>query len=102
MARTTHGRKDPPQRREADRQPTQTLGWIACATLAASLSYVFIRTLATPREDVDPLFFGLQSLASLFFLIYSVRLGNRVFVTANVIALLNAAGTLAVQLLRQA
>ncbi len=91
---------DTPQRRESDRLPTQAIGWIACLALAASLTYMFVRTLASPRDEVDALFFSLQVMASFFFLIYSVRLGNRVFITANVIALLNAAGTLAVQLLR--
>jgi hypothetical protein len=90
-----------PQRRDADQPPMQILGWIACLALAASLTYMFVRTLASPRESVDPLFFGLQSTASLFFLIYSIRLRNRVFITANAIALANALGTLAVQMLRQ-
>ena len=42
------------------------------------------------------LFFALQSLASLLFLVYSLKLRNPVFVAANCVALANAAGTLVV------
>lgn len=70
------------------------VGWVACFALAASLTYTFIRTLLDHAHEVDPLFFGLQTGASLLFLVYSLKLRNRVFIVANLVAVLNAAGTL--------
>ena len=86
----------PPKRRASDRRSVQVLGWVACLVLAGSLTYTFVRALAEGPEGVDPLFFALQSLASLLFLAYSLKLRNRVFVAANSVAVLNAAGTLLV------
>lgn len=86
----------PPQRRAADRKSVQVIGWIACLALAGSLTYTFIRALTQGPDQVDPLFFGMQTLASLLFLVYSVRLKNRIFVAANAVALVNAVGTLVV------
>lgn len=84
----------PPQRRASDRKWVQIVGWVACFALAGSLTYTFVRALAEGAGEVDPLFFGMQTLASLLFLIYSLRLKNRVFVAANSVALANAVGTL--------
>lgn len=84
----------PPKRRASDRKSVQVLGWIACLALAGSLTYTFVRAITEGPEDVDPLFFGMQTLASLLFLIYSLRLKNRIFVAANAVALFNAVGTL--------
>lgn len=84
----------PPQRRVSDRKSVKVVGWIACAALAVSLTYTFVRALLEGPAEVDPLFFALQTVASLLFLVYSVRLGNRIFVAANAVALFNAAGTL--------
>jgi lipid-A-disaccharide synthase-like uncharacterized protein len=78
----------------------QVLGWVACLVLAGSLTYTFVRALSEGPEGVDPLFFALQSLASLLFLAYSLKLKNRVFVAANSVAVLNAAGTLLVAVAR--
>lgn len=86
----------PPKRRAGDRPAVRAIGIVACIALAASLGYTFVHALVEGADDVDPLFFGLQSLASLLFLLYSIRLKNRVFVVANAVALLNAAGTLLV------
>ncbi|MEW5927009.1 MAG: hypothetical protein AB1941_05980 [Gemmatimonadota bacterium] len=86
----------PPQRRASDRKSVQVIGWIACLALAGSLTYTFVRALTEGPDQVDPLFFGMQTLASLLFLVYSVRLKNRIFVAANAVALVNAAGTLVV------
>lgn len=86
----------PPKRRASDRRSVQVLGWIACLALAGSLTYTFVRALVDGPGQVDPFFFAMQTLASLLFLVYSVRLRNRVFVAANTVALLNAVGTLAV------
>ena len=85
-----------PSRRASDRMGVKVVGWIACLSLAASLTYTFVKALTDGPEQVDPLFFALQSLASLLFLVYSLRLKNPVFVAANGIALANAAGTLVV------
>lgn len=76
------------------------LGWGGCAALAAALTYAFADALAEASRPLDPWFFGLQTAASLLFLVYSVRLRNGVFIAANAVALLNAAGTLALALLR--
>jgi lipid-A-disaccharide synthase-like uncharacterized protein len=74
----------------------KVVGWVACLALAASLTYTFVRALTKGPDQVDPLFFACQTLASLLFLVYSLRLRNPVFVAANSVALLNAAGTLVV------
>jgi lipid-A-disaccharide synthase-like uncharacterized protein len=89
----------PPRRRAADRPAVRAIGIVACLALAASLGYTFVHALVEGTDDVDPLFFGLQSMASLLFLLYSIRLKNRIFVVANAVALANAAGTLALVLL---
>lgn len=86
----------PPQRRTSDRKSVQVIGWIACLALAGSLTYTFVRALVDGPDQVDPLFFAMQTLASLLFLVYSVRLKNRIFVAANAVALVNAVGTLLV------
>ncbi len=86
----------PPQRRASDRKSVQVIGWIACLALAGSLTYTFVRALVDGPGQVDPLFFAMQTLASLLFLVYSVRLKNRIFVAANTVALVNAVGTLLV------
>lgn len=86
----------PPQRRASDRKSVQVIGWIACLALAGSLTYTFVRALVDGPDQVDPLFFAMQTLASLLFLVYSVRLKNRIFVAANTVALVNAVGTLLV------
>jgi len=83
----------PPKRRASDRKPVKVLGWAACLALAASLTYVFVRSLAEGADDVDPLFFGMQTVASSLFLVYSIKLRNGVFIAANAIALVNAVGT---------
>jgi lipid-A-disaccharide synthase-like uncharacterized protein len=92
-------RKVPPQRRASDRKPVKLIGWIACLALAGSLTYTFVRALVDGAENVDPLFFGMQTMASLLFLIYSIKLRNGVFIAANSIALINAVGTLVVGLM---
>ncbi|CAN5784206.1 hypothetical protein BH23GEM5_BH23GEM5_24000 [soil metagenome] len=86
----------PPQRRASDKKSIQIVGWIACLTLAGSLTYTFVRSLVNGPEDIDPLFFALQTLASFLFLVYSVKLRNRIFVAANAVAMFNAIGTLVV------
>ncbi|MET0400218.1 MAG: hypothetical protein ABW277_25740 [Longimicrobiaceae bacterium] len=86
----------PPKRRTSDQKSVQVIGWIACLALAGSLTYTFVRALVDGPAGVDPLFFAMQTLASLLFLVYSVRLGNRIFVAANTVALVNAVGTLVV------
>ncbi|HEY0036543.1 MAG TPA: hypothetical protein VGB66_07635 [Longimicrobium sp.] len=87
-----------PNRREADRKWVQVVGWIGCVTLAGSLTYTFVKALTQGAQGIDPLFFGMQTIASLFFLVYSLRTRNRIFVAANCVALLNAVGTLVVAL----
>ena len=84
----------PPKRRTADRKSVKILGWVACLVLSGSLIYVFVRSLIDGPADVDPVFLALQTLASALFLAYSLRLKNRVFVTANGVAILSAVGTL--------
>jgi lipid-A-disaccharide synthase-like uncharacterized protein len=74
------------------------VGWAACLVLAGSLTYTFVRALTQGPEGIDPLFFGLQSLASALFLVYSLRLKNRIFVVANAVAVANAIGTLVLAL----
>jgi lipid-A-disaccharide synthase-like uncharacterized protein len=91
-------RRLPPKRRASDRTPVKLIGWIACLALAGSLTYTFIRALTEGTDQIDPLFFGLQTVASLLFLIYSVKLRNGVFIAANSVALVNAMGTLVLTL----
>ncbi len=86
----------PPQRRVGDRGWIRWVGWVACLALAASLTYTFVSALAGEADGIDPLFLGLQSLASLLFLVYSLKVRNRVFVVANSVAVANAIGTLVV------
>jgi lipid-A-disaccharide synthase-like uncharacterized protein len=74
------------------------VGWAACVVLAGSLTYTFVRALTQGPEGIDPLFFGMQTLASTLFLVYSLRLKNRIFVVANAVAVANAIGTLVVAL----
>lgn len=86
----------PPKRRASDQGWVIGVGWVACIALAVSLTWTFVRSLTDGPGQVDPVFFALQSLASLLFLVYSVRLRNRVFIAANCVALVNAVGTLVV------
>lgn len=74
------------------------MGWVACFALATSLTYTFVRALTEGPQGVDPLFFAMQTVASMLFLVYSVRLRNRIFIAANTVAVLNAAGTLVLAL----
>lgn len=74
----------------------KVVGWIACIALAGSLTYAFVTSLVEGPSAVDPWFFAFQTLASLLFLVYSLKLGNRIFVAANAVALANAIGTLIV------
>lgn len=90
----------PPKRRASDRGWVRVVGWVACVTLAVSLTWTFGRALFTDGSEIDPLFFSMQSLASLLFLVYSVRLKNRIFIAANSVAVFNAMGTLLVAVLR--
>ena len=92
----------PPRRRAADRGWVRRVGWVACIALAASLTYTFVRALTQGPQNVDPLFFAMQTVASLLFLVYSVRLRNGIFIAANTVAVLNAAGTLVLALLSRA
>lgn len=89
----------PPQRRASDRRWVKMVGWVACIALAGSLTYTFIRALTDGPGDVDPVFFGMQAVASTLFLVYSIRLRNGIFIAANTVAVLNAVGTLAVALI---
>lgn len=86
----------PPKRRAGDRGWIKIVGWLACTALAVSLTYTFIKALTEGPQEVDPLFFGMQTLASSLFLVYSLKLRNTVFVAANTVAVLNAVGTLIV------
>lgn len=90
----------PPTRRAGDHGWVKIVGWVACLALAASLTYTFVAALTGKQQEIDPVFFGMQALASLLFLVYSLRLKNRIFVAANSVAVLNAAGTLLVAVLR--
>jgi lipid-A-disaccharide synthase-like uncharacterized protein len=92
----------PPRRRASDKRWVTIVGWVACITLAGSLTYTFIRALTEGPQDVDPLFFALQSIASTLFLVYSVRLRNGIFIAANSVAVLNAVGTLVLALAARA
>lgn len=84
---------DTPHRRKADRPAIRGLGWVACLVLAGSLIYVFVRTLLSDERQVDPLFLSLQSVASALFLAYSIRIGNKIFIAANAVALASAVGS---------
>jgi lipid-A-disaccharide synthase-like uncharacterized protein len=88
----------PPQRRASDKRWVKVVGWVACMALAGSLTYTFVRALSEGTQDIDPVFFALQSVASTLFLIYSVRLRNGIFIAANSVAVLNALGTLVLTL----
>lgn len=88
----------PPKRRKSDTGWVKMVGWAACLVLAGSLTYTFVRALTQGTEGIDPLFFGLQTLASTLFLVYSLRLKNRIFVVANAVAVANAVGTLVLAL----
>src|SRR5690606_23731331 len=88
----------PPARRHSDRKPVKILGWVACLLLAGSLTYAFVRCLRDGPQSVAPWLFGFQTPASLLFLLYSAKLGNRIFVVANAVALLNAVGIVLVGL----
>lgn len=90
----------PPHRRAGDHGWVKVVGWLACLALAASLTYTFVTALTGEAEQIDPVFFGMQTLASLLFLVYSLRLKNRIFVAANSVAVLNALGTLIVAAMR--
>ncbi|HEU0013154.1 MAG TPA: hypothetical protein VFQ45_05695 [Longimicrobium sp.] len=92
----------PPQRRASDRGWVKAVGWAACLALAGSLTYTFVRALTEGTDDIDPLFFGLQTTASLLFLVYSLRLRNGIFIAANTVALANALGTLVLALAARA
>jgi len=92
----------PPKRRASDRGWVKIVGWAACLALSGSLTYTFVRALTEGTDDIDPLFFGLQTTASLLFLIYSLRLRNGIFIAANVVALVNAVGTLVLTLAARA
>lgn len=89
----------PPQRRASDKRWVKMVGWAACLALAGSLTYTFVRALVDGPGDVDPLFFALQSVASTLFLVYSLRLRNRIFIAANTVAVANALGTLVLALM---
>jgi len=87
-----------PKRRAADQKWVQVVGWMGCAALSVSLTYTFVRALTRGAEGIDPLFFAMQTMASLFFLVHAIRTHNRIYVAANCVALLNAVGTLVVAL----
>ena len=87
------------ERRSSDKASVKALGWMACLLLSGSLIYTFVHSAKEGTQDVDPVFFGLQTVASTLFLVYSLKLRNRVFATANVIAIASAAGTLLLKLL---
>ena len=88
------------KRRFADRRSVEILGWVACLTLSVSLIYVFVRSMVKGPEEVDPVFMALQVTASTLFLIYSLRLRNKVFITANAVAIASAVGTLVLMLMK--
>lgn len=85
-------------RRVSDRKAVQLIGWMACIVLSGSLIYTFVKSMKEGTQAVDPWFFAAQTLASLLFLLYSLRLKNMVFVTANAVAIASAAGTLLLKL----
>lgn len=88
------------KRRKADRTSVQVVGWAACLVLSGSLIYTFVTALVKGPEEADPWFMGAQTLASVLFLLYSVRLRNWVFVTANTVAIASALGTLILKALK--
>lgn len=90
-----------PKRRAGDTGWVKAIGWVACLTLAGSLTYTFISVLSGKDEGIDAFFFALQATASLLFLIYSVKIRSPVFVAANGVAVLNAVGTLLTVLVRR-
>lgn len=90
----------PKNRRASDRRWVKMVGWAACLALAGSLTYTFVSSLSSESKPIDPVFFGLQVLASVLFLVYSIRLRSRIFVIANAVAVLNGVGTLIVALTR--
>jgi lipid-A-disaccharide synthase-like uncharacterized protein len=90
----------PQNRRASDRRWVKLVGWAACLALAGSLTYTFISSLSSDSKPIDPVFFGMQVLASVLFLVYSIRLRSRIFVVANAVAVLNGLGTLIVALTR--
>jgi lipid-A-disaccharide synthase-like uncharacterized protein len=90
----------PQNRRASDRRWVKLVGWAACLALAGSLTYTFISSLSSDSKPIDPVFFGMQVLASILFLVYSIRLRSRIFVVANAVAVLNGLGTLIVALTR--
>lgn len=94
------GKGEKEGRRKADRTSVKLIGWIACLVLSASLVYVFVNSLKEGTDDVDPVFLALQVVASVLFLLYALRLKNRVFVTANLVAIASAAGTLVLMLVQ--
>ena len=87
-------------RRASDLMWVKIVGWAACLALAGSLTYTFITSLRSDSAPIDPVFFGMQVVASFLFLVYSIRMRNRIFVVANSVAVLNALGTLVVALTR--
>ena len=98
MGRDDEGREKQQAAENAEKPSTKALGWLACLLLSGSLIYTFVRSAKDGGGEVDPWFFGAQTLASTLFLFYSLRLKNRVFVTANAIAIASAAGTLLLKL----
>lgn len=90
----------PKNRRASDRGWVKMVGWAACLALAGSLTYTFVSSLSSESKPIDPVFFGMQVLASVLFLVYSIRLRSRIFVVANSVAVLNGLGTLIVALTR--
>jgi lipid-A-disaccharide synthase-like uncharacterized protein len=98
MARDDEQREKQEAADNAEKPSTKAMGWLACLLLSGSLIYTFVRSAKDGAQEVDPWFFGAQTLASTLFLLYSLKLKNRVFVTANAVAILSAAGTLLLKL----
>ena len=88
------------KRRKADRRSVAAIGWAACVVLSGSLIYTFVKALVHGPEKADPWFMAAQTLASALFLVYSLRLKNVVFVTANAVAIASALGTLLLKVLK--
>ena len=82
----------------AEKPSTKAIGWMACLLLSGSLIYTFVKSVRDGGEKTDPWFFAAQTLASVLFLLYALKLKNRVFVTANAVAIASAAGTLLLKL----
>jgi len=89
------------KRRLADRTSVQLIGWIACLMLSISLVYVFVRSMVNGPDEVDPWFMALQVTASILFFLYALRLKNKVFITANLVAIASAAGTLVLMVVKK-